>query len=153
MYVWHIISLIAVMTIKTFVLIRKENRYLLIKEASKKWEGKWFLPGGAVRHGEKPEIAAHRETKEEAGCDININGIFYIKCTDGVVKNSLSVFYTATIAGEETLKQFPDKHSLDVKWFTYEEIKSLATRDKLLSIINNFEEEKIIPVENFVIVL
>lgn len=141
------------MIIKTFVLIQKENRYLLIKEASKKWEGKWFIPGGTAKHGEKPEHAAHRETKEEAGCDININGIFYIKYTDGIIKNSLSVFYAATIAGEETLKQFPDKHSLDVKWFTYEEIKSLPTREKLLSILNSFQKEKLIPVENFTIVL
>ena len=43
----------------------------------------YFLPGGAVDHGEHLTTAAIRETKEEAGIDINLTGvlsILYLPC-------------------------------------------------------------------------
>ena len=38
----------------------------------------YFLPGGAVDHREHMTDAAIRETKEEAGIDINLTGILSI---------------------------------------------------------------------------
>lgn len=137
------------MILKSFVLIEKDGRYLLIKEAAKKWSGKWFLPGGKVELNETPENAAHREVKEEAGCDVNINGIFYFRYNKGFLDHYLSLFFSATIAGEETLKQVADKHSLEAKWFTFEEIRQLPVRQKLLDIIKSYNKNNIIPVSNF----
>lgn len=137
------------MILKSFVLIEKEGRYLLIREAAKKWNGKWFLPGGKVELNETPENAAHREVKEEAGCNINITGIFYFRYNTGFLDNYLSLFFLATIAGEETLKHVADKHSLEVKWFTYEEIRQLPLRQKLLDIIKSYNKNNVIPVDNF----
>lgn len=137
------------MILKSFVLIEKQGRYLLIKEASKKWKGKWFLPGGKVELNETPENAAHREVKEEAGCDIVINGMFYFRYSSGIFDRYLSIFYAASIMGEETLKQIADKHSLEVKWFTTEEIFHLPVRQKLRDILACYNKENIIPVKNF----
>jgi 8-oxo-dGTP diphosphatase len=141
------------MILKSFVLIEKENRYLLIREAAKKWDKKWFLPGGKAKQNELPEIAAHRETKEEAGCDINILGIFLIKHVRHFLEDELTLFYGAKIAGEEVLKQTADKHSLDVKWFTYTEIQTLATRQNLIEIIESYNEKNLLLPHHFKLAL
>lgn len=52
-------------SIKALVL-DDEKRFLLIKEAS----GKWELPGGGLEFGETPHDCLHREVKEEMGLEI-----------------------------------------------------------------------------------
>ncbi|MES2761153.1 MAG: NUDIX hydrolase [Bacteroidota bacterium] len=136
------------MIFKSFVLIEKEGRYLLIREAAAKWKGKWFLPGGKVEPGEKPEDAAHREAKEEAGCKIAIDGIFYFRYNEGFLDRYLAFFFAATIIGDE-IKNFADKHSLETKWFTYEEIMGLPLRQRLLEILDSYKKTEVIPVNNF----
>ena len=81
------------MLLKSFVLVEKEGCYLLIREAGKKWSGKWFLPGSKVELNETPEDAARRETREEAGCEININGIFYFRYSKDFLEHCLSIFF------------------------------------------------------------
>lgn len=137
------------MIIKSFVLIEKEDLILLIREAALKWDAKWFLPGGKVEINETPEDGAHREVKEEAGCDINIKGIFYIKFANNFLEKQLTIFYSATIVGDELLKQIPDKHSLEVKWFTRDQITNLSTRQNLSDIIRNYNKLNILPTKNF----
>jgi hypothetical protein len=87
--------------------------------------------------------------KEEAGCDITINGIFYLRLTNGFLDNHLSIFYGAKIAGEEILKQSPDEHSLEVKWFTREEALRLPSRSKLRDILMHYDRNVMIPPDNF----
>jgi ADP-ribose pyrophosphatase YjhB (NUDIX family) len=136
------------MIFKSFVLIENDGKYLLIKEAAAKWNGKWFLPGGKVELGEKPEDAAHREVKEEAGCNIKIDGLFYFRYNEGFLDRYLAFFIAATMIGE-TIKTVADKHSLDVKWYTYDEIKTLPVRQKMLEIIDSYKKGALIPVSNF----
>jgi mutator protein MutT len=136
------------MVFKSFVLIEKEGRYLLIREAAPKWKGKWFLPGGKVEVGETPEDAAHREVKEEAGCTIMIDGMFYFKYTEKFFYRYLTFFFVARIIGEE-IKTFADKHSLEVRWFTYDEINKLPLRQRLLDILKCYDKTRTIPINNF----
>ncbi|MES2513531.1 MAG: NUDIX hydrolase [Bacteroidota bacterium] len=136
------------MIFKSFVLIEKEGRYLLIREAAAKWKGKWFLPGGKVDPGERPEDAAHREVREEAGCNVNLKGIFYFRYNEGFLDRYLALFFSADMIGDE-IKTIADKHSLEVKWFTYEEIKTLQVRQKMLEIIDSYRMSGVIPVSNF----
>ncbi len=140
------------MRIKSFVLIEKDEHYLLIKEAAPKWEEKWFLPGGNVKQGESPELGAIRETLEEAGCEISLNTIFYIRYYNFFFNKKISIFYSASIIGEK-IKQTEDKHSLSVKWFSYEELSKLPLRQKLMDIINAYRKHKTgIPINNFRII-
>lgn len=39
----------------------------------------WWLPGGRVDPGETFEVAAIRETKEEAGIDVELKGILRVE--------------------------------------------------------------------------
>ncbi len=145
---WHTYLSIESMILKSFVLIEKEGLYLLIREAAIKWKGKWFLPGGKVEEAETPEEAAHREVTEEAGCDISIDGIFYFRYSKGFMDNYLAIFFSAKQVGE-SIKTYADKHSLEAKWFTLDEIKGLPVRQKLVDIISRYDKTKILPVTNF----
>lgn len=136
------------MILKSFVLIEDNSSFLLIREAAKKWRGKWFLPGGKVNPGETPVEAAIREVKEEAGCDVQIEGLFYIRYQEGLFKKQLSLFYCAKLLNS-TLKIRADRHSLEVKWLRYSEIRILPLRQKLTEILVSYNPQKIMPPENF----
>lgn len=122
------------MRLKSFVLIERENRYLLIQEASAKWKGKWFLPGGGVKDDETLEAGVKREVREEAGCDIELTGVFFVKYHAGFFNRKVSVFYCGRMTGEK-IKTEPDEESLDVKWFTYEELLLLPLRQNLKKLV------------------
>ena len=140
------------MRIKSFVLIEKDGRYLLIKEDAPKWEEKWFFPGGNVKDGESPEEAAIRETKEEAGCRVVLNGIIYVRYYSSFFEGKTHVFYSASVVDDE-IKTIEDKHSLSVKWFSYEELSKLPLRQKMMEIVNCYREHKgMIPVGAFKII-
>jgi 8-oxo-dGTP pyrophosphatase MutT (NUDIX family) len=51
-------------------LIVKENKFLVIQDADDFF---WELPGGKIKHNEKPYDALKREIKEELGIEIEIN--------------------------------------------------------------------------------
>jgi ADP-ribose pyrophosphatase YjhB (NUDIX family) len=140
------------MDIKSFVLLQNEDRYLLIQEASSKWRGKWFLPGGNVKEGEPPEVAVVREAREEAGCDILLDGIFYIKCYNSILNSKVHLFYCGTVVGEK-IKTHGDKHSLGAQWFTYEEMTRLPLRQKMMGIVNAHTHFKnTLPPHNFKVI-
>jgi ADP-ribose pyrophosphatase YjhB (NUDIX family) len=140
------------MDIKSFVLIKRDQQYLLIQEASFKWRGKWFLPGGNVKEGEPPEIAVLREAKEEAGCDVKLEGIFYIKCYRGLFNSKLHLFYCGSIIGDQ-IKKHEDKHSMGAQWFTYEEMSKLPLRQKMMGIVNAYSNfSNSLPTQNFKVI-
>lgn len=53
------------------VYVERDDQILLMKRAEgTALAGQWFLPGGAIEHGELPEAGARRELREEAGIEI-----------------------------------------------------------------------------------
>lgn len=54
------------------VYAERDGRILMLKRAEgSALAGQWFLPGGAVEAGERPEGAARRELNEESGLEID----------------------------------------------------------------------------------
>jgi 8-oxo-dGTP diphosphatase len=52
------------------------GRVLLVRASARSHhEGRWFLPGGGVHHGEDPADAARREVAEETGLRVEIDGV------------------------------------------------------------------------------
>lgn len=134
--------------LKTFVIVEDEGRFLLIREAAKKWNGKWFLPGGKVEVGEEAATAAKREVKEEAGYEVALKGIVYIRYHERLFRKQLSIFYCGKVTGGR-LKTKSNKHSLEAKWFTYQQIKTLPLRQRLLEVLVKYQPKKAMPPENF----
>lgn len=60
------------------VLVPRGFRYLLVQEGKGSSRGQWYPPAGGVEPGEDLVTAAIRETKEEAGVDVEVTGIVAI---------------------------------------------------------------------------
>lgn len=107
----HIVSAAA-------VVIKDQNEILLIRGPKRGWE----MPGGQVEVGESLHSAAIRETKEEAGIDIEITrfcGVF-----QNVEKSIVNTLFQAKpIGGQLTVSN----ESLETKYFTVEEALRLVT--------------------------
>jgi len=109
------------------VVIKKEDKYLLVQESQEKCYGKWNPPAGKVDEGDSIEKTAVKEAKEESGFDVELVrkiGIYQEKATDAVKH----VFEAKIIGGEIS---FPEDEILDVKWFSIDEVKAMAEKDEL----------------------
>jgi 8-oxo-dGTP diphosphatase len=54
------------------VIIPTSEGVILIKRAREPYKGRWALPGGFVRYGERVEEAAVREAEEETGLKVRL---------------------------------------------------------------------------------
>ncbi len=108
-------------------VVRLGPRYLLVHE--RKHGGGWYLPAGRVEPGETLADAAIRETNEEAGIPIVLDGILRIAHSpraDGTVR--MRVIYLAHPADDTAPKSEPDEESLEARWFLPEQIQQLPLR-------------------------
>ena len=55
-------------------IISQENKIFATQRGYGEHKNKWEFPGGKVEHGESPEAALVRESKEELDADITITG-------------------------------------------------------------------------------
>ncbi len=111
-----------------FVLaaVRKGDRYLLVHESR---HGQfWYFPAGRVKPGEDFITAAERETMEEAGIPVKVNGIVRIEHTPSIDGTRVRLIVSAEPADDTLPKSTPDEESLEADWFTLHEIKNLPLR-------------------------
>jgi ADP-ribose pyrophosphatase YjhB (NUDIX family) len=85
-----------------------EDRILLCRRAIEPRLGKWTLPAGFMENGESVAEAALRETIEEAGAHIEMQGIYTMLSVPHI--NQVHIFYRARLLdldfapGVETLE-------------------------------------------------
>jgi 8-oxo-dGTP pyrophosphatase MutT (NUDIX family) len=109
------------------VVVRLGRRYLLVQEA--KHGNAWYLPAGRVEPGETLAAAARRETAEEGGIDIALEGLLrleYEAHPDGGAR--VRVILLARPASDAAPKQQADDESLQAGWFTFAEARALRLR-------------------------
>ncbi len=109
------------------VAVRLGHRWLLVHEA--KHDQRWYLPAGRVNPGETFVEAAKRETLEEAGIPIELEGVVrfeYSPRPDGAAR--MRVVLLAHPADDTPPKRIPDQESLEARWFSLEEIEQLPLR-------------------------
>jgi ADP-ribose pyrophosphatase YjhB (NUDIX family) len=109
------------------VAVRMGDRWLLVQETKNGYP--WHLPSGRVDPGESFLDAALRETLEETGISIHLDGIVRIEHspkTDSTAR--VRVVFLAHPAGSSVPKHKPDQESLGAGWFTLEQIKTLKLR-------------------------
>jgi ADP-ribose pyrophosphatase YjhB (NUDIX family) len=56
-------------------IVERDGEVLLVRLNYGPRDGSWALPGGLVEEDETPEQAAIRETREETGFDIGVDGL------------------------------------------------------------------------------
>jgi ADP-ribose pyrophosphatase YjhB (NUDIX family) len=110
----------------SLVVVRRGDRYLLVHE--RKHGQTWYLPAGRVEPGESLADAARRETLEETGVEIELEGILRVEHNPGAEATRVRVFYLARPLGAGEPKQAPDEHSLAARWVTLAEMRALPLR-------------------------
>ncbi len=108
------------------VVVRKDDRYLMIQET--KHDQLWYLPAGRVEPGETFIEAAQRETLEESGIPVDIEGIVRVEHSVMAHASRMRVIFTAKPQNNTLPKTHPDEHSLQAAWVTLAEMKSLPLR-------------------------
>ena len=117
------------------IVLKKENKYLLVQEKQPAAYKLWNFPGGKVEKGYTIEQTAIKEAKEESGYDVELIrkiGIFQAT-TEEPVKHA---FFAKIIGGELNI---PEEEILDAKWFSFEEIKNMKNKLRSPFIIEGLE--------------
>ena len=109
------------------VVVRQGDRFLLVHE--RKHGGGWYFPAGRVEPGESLAAAAQRETLEEAGIRIAVDGILRVEHTPDTSAARVRVLFTAHAMDDTPPKRQPDEHTLGAAWVTLAELASLPLRD------------------------
>ncbi len=106
------------------VVLKKDNKLLLVKERMENNEECWIFPGGGVEFGETIKDAAVRELKEELGLDVRIKEFLFFK--EAIFPrydyHTVIFFFMAEPLNEE-IKSIEE--ILDAGYFTVEEVKKL----------------------------
>jgi phosphatase NudJ len=108
------------------VVVRHGQRFLLVHE--RKHDETWYLPAGRVEPGESFFDAARRETREETGMDIVLEGILHIEHHYALDFGRMRVVFVARPADGAVPRTEPNEHSLEAKWCTIEEMSELPLR-------------------------
>lgn len=107
------------------VVVRRGDEFLLVHE--RKHGQTWYLPAGRVEPGETLAAAALRETLEETGVEVELEGILRIEHTPGIEATRVRVFYVARAIGG-VVKGAEDEHSLAARWVSLAEMRRLPLR-------------------------
>ncbi len=102
-------------------IVEQDGAVLLVRLNYGPRDGHWALPGGLVENDETLEQAAMRETKEETGFDVALDGLLATWMRPGLP--ILVVTYRAHITGGR-MQVAPDEAS-EAKFFTKAELPPL----------------------------
>lgn len=108
------------------IVVKKGRRFLVVHE--RKHGQLWYLPAGRVEPGESFFEAAHRETLEEAGIPIIIEGVLRVEHSPGDQGSRMRVIFLARPKDDTPPKSTPDEESLEARWVSLEELAELPQR-------------------------
>ncbi len=102
------------------VVIEKEGKILLVKRKYEPYKGDWCLPAGFMEYDESPEQCATRETREELGVNIELDGLFGVYSgKDDPRTHAVLVMYWAKII-DGVLK--PGDDAEEIQYFARDEV-------------------------------
>lgn len=102
------------------VVALMDGKVVMIKRGREPAKGKWAFPSGFIELGEKPENAALRELKEEAGVwgeNLGLIDVYFENSE--VYRDILVIMYLVKVTGGELR---PGDDASDVKLFRVEEM-------------------------------
>ncbi len=117
--------------IATYGVCRDGEGRLLLARASPSLtlQGRWFLPGGGVQHGEDPPESLRREIEEESGLTVEVGPLLDVlsdvrTLPDGGSLHTVRLVYRiASWSG--TLRPESDGTTDAVGWFSPEEVTEM----------------------------
>jgi len=98
-------------------VVRFGERILLCRRAIEPRKGFWTLPAGYLEEHETPEDGARREAREEALCEIVLEGLLAVYSVTRL--SQVQLMYRARL---ETERFGAGAESLDVKLFSWDDI-------------------------------
>jgi 8-oxo-dGTP pyrophosphatase MutT (NUDIX family) len=110
------------------VLVRLGRRFLLVHE--RKHGQRWYVPAGRLEPGESWVDAARRETMEEAGIAINLEGILRIEHQAHKAASRMRIIFIASPIDDTLPRRTPNEHTLSAGWFSLQEMTSLPLRSE-----------------------
>lgn len=108
------------------VVVRSGDRFLVVHE--RKHGQLWYLPAGRVEPGEHLLTAARRETLEETGVPVVIEGLVRLEHSPRPDGARVRVVFLARPTDDTPPKQAPDAESLGAAWVSLEELATLPLR-------------------------
>lgn len=113
------------------VVVARDDKYLLVKEAKKEVVDLWNFPSGKVELGEDLIAAAQRETLEETGYDCEITDLMsvYYFYWDDMPGLTVRFNFWGKPRGDKNTPLADDVS--ESKWLTIPEIEKLASDKKL----------------------
>jgi 8-oxo-dGTP diphosphatase len=107
-----------------------DGRILLARASSSiSLQGRWFLPGGGVDHGESPTDSLVREMMEESGLTVTVGPLLHVlsdvrTLPDGTSLHTVRIIYeVASWSG--TLRPEVGGTTDAVGWFSREEVRDM----------------------------
>jgi 8-oxo-dGTP diphosphatase len=117
--------------IAAYGVCRDANGRILLARASPAitLQGRWFLPGGGVDHGESPTASLTREMEEESGLTVTVGPLLDVlsdvrTIPDGTSLHTVRIIYSVA-SWSGTLRPEVDGTTDAVAWFTPEEVRQL----------------------------
>jgi len=110
----------------SLVVVRQGERFLVVREY--KHGQTWYLPAGRAEAGETLAEAARRETLEETGVPVVLQGILKIQHTPRKDSARVRALFLARPADDTPPRTVPNEHSLEARWVTLEELAQLPQR-------------------------
>ncbi len=107
------------------VAVRRGNQFLVLQE--RKHGQLWYLPAGRVELGEDMITAAKRETFEEAGVRVSIDGVVRIEhlpLWEGHARIRVVFVGSCVDEGEE----LGGEDSLQARWVSLDDLETLPLR-------------------------
>ncbi|MDG6910135.1 MAG: NUDIX domain-containing protein [Nitrososphaerota archaeon] len=124
-------------------VIHRRGKMLLVKRAEPPHLGLWSFPGGKVEEGESPLEAAVRETREEVGLKVRVEGVFDVvtylpsQLGEGNWSQVVLVDYLARPSGGKVVL---NGESSDFRWVSPREVDGLDTTPQMRGCARRFEE-------------
>jgi 8-oxo-dGTP pyrophosphatase MutT (NUDIX family) len=121
------------------VVVRQDDRFLLVHE--RKHGQQWYFPAGRVEPGESLAAAACRETWEEAGMRVQLDGVLRVEHQLIPGGARVRVLYTARPVDDAPPKQQPDEESLGAAWVRLEDLAKLPLRsDEVMRVLTEVSQ-------------
>ena len=104
----------------TALIITKDDKVLLMKRKGPHGHGTWSTPGGHLDFGERIEVCAAREAKEEVGVDVV--DVRFRAVTNDLFEETGKHYVTVWLEGKAASEPFiaAEREVAEIGWFAWD---------------------------------